>query len=93
MTFATDATRACGRPGWMAVWIGESPIPASRLPSSVTDGPAADHDSLRAPISSPAAHAAIDGLLAGTIPSAAPIGATITDMESQVKDKLGGLFK
>ena len=43
--------------------------------------------------SSPAAHAAIDGLLAGTIPSAAPIGATISDMESQVKDKLGGLFK
>lgn len=35
----------------------------------------------------------VDGLLAGTIPSAATIGASINDMESKVKDKLGGLFK
>ena len=34
----------------------------------------------------------VDGLLAGTIPSAATIGASITDMEAQMKGKLGGLF-
>ncbi len=34
----------------------------------------------------------VDGLLAGTIPSAATIGASLTDMEAQVKGKLGGLF-
>lgn len=34
----------------------------------------------------------VDGLLAGTIPSASTIGASITDMEAQMKSKLGGLF-
>jgi hypothetical protein len=34
----------------------------------------------------------VDGLLAGTIPSASSIGDSITNVESTLKSKLGGLF-